>query len=142
MRLDPDEARRRFAEARVARMATVRSDGRPHIVPVTFVVRGDRIEMAVDAKPKLSTNLQRLRNVAANAAVAVLVDHYADDWRALWWVRADGDARLVSSFEERRALVERLLEKYPQHGPSSGVFGAAVVVDVAQWSGWAFAGAG
>jgi Pyridoxamine 5'-phosphate oxidase len=71
----PHQARRRFAAARVARLATADAAGRPHIVPVTFAVDGDVVYSAVDAKPKRGTALKRLANVAANPAVALLVDH-------------------------------------------------------------------
>jgi PPOX class probable F420-dependent enzyme len=91
----PDQARQRFAAAGVARLATADAAGRPHIVPVTFAVDGDVVYSAVDAKPKRSTALKRLANVAANPAVALLVDHYADDWNELWWVRAYGTGRVV-----------------------------------------------
>ena len=88
--MTPHQARRRFAAARVARLATADAAGRPHIVPITFAVDGDVVYSAVDAKPKRRTALKRLANIAANPAVALLVDHYADDWNELWWVRADG----------------------------------------------------
>ncbi len=91
-----DEARARFAAARVARLATAGADGRPHLVPVVFAVSGDIIYSAVDAKPKRTTALRRLANVRQNPAVALLVDHYVDDdWGALWWVRADGRGRVL-----------------------------------------------
>jgi PPOX class probable F420-dependent enzyme len=97
----PHQARRRFAAARVARLATADAAGRPHIVPVTFAVDGDVVYSAVDAKPKRGTALKRLANVAANPAVALLVDHYADDWNELWWVRADGTGRVVDPEDPR-----------------------------------------
>lgn len=83
-------------EARVARLSTTRADGRPHVVPMTFALlsggeHADALVTAVDAKPKRTTDLQRLRNIAANPAVSVLVDHYDDDWTQLWWVRARRD---------------------------------------------------
>src|SRR5215203_583524 len=87
--VSPHQARRRFAAARVARLATADVAGRPHIVPVTFAVDGDIVYSAVDAKPKRRIALKRLANVAVNPAVALLVDHYADDWNELWWVRAE-----------------------------------------------------
>src|SRR5215472_5832016 len=96
MRLTEQEARRRFGSARVARLATVTPDGRPHIVPVTFAVDGEMIYTAVDAKPKSTTDLRRLDNMRAHPDVAVLADHYADDWTELWWVRADGRAEIVA----------------------------------------------
>jgi PPOX class probable F420-dependent enzyme len=92
----PAEARRRFAAARVARLATADADGRPHLVPVVFVVEGDCVYSVVDAKPKRTTALRRLANVAENPAAALLVDHYDDaDWGALWWVRAEGRGRVL-----------------------------------------------
>ncbi|MET0817185.1 MAG: TIGR03668 family PPOX class F420-dependent oxidoreductase, partial [Solirubrobacteraceae bacterium] len=90
------EARERLAGARVARLATAAADGRPHVVPCTFAVLGeDTIVSAVDHKPKRTTALRRLANIAANPRVAVLADHYEDDWDALWWARADGVARVL-----------------------------------------------
>src|SRR5690348_8190323 len=92
-----EEARRRFAGQRVARLATADPAGRPHLVPVVFAVLGPTIYTAVDAKPKRHTALRRLANVAANPRVALLADHYEDDWDALWWVRADGTARVLDA---------------------------------------------
>src|SRR3984957_10362018 len=85
MRLDAGAARQRFAGARVARLATAGLDGQPHLVPFTFALgrhpgQEDRIYSAVDAKPKSTTDLRRLRNIRANPRVAVLADHYEDDW--------------------------------------------------------------
>jgi PPOX class probable F420-dependent enzyme len=133
----PDEARARFAAARVARLATVGADGRPHLVPIVFAVDDDQIYSVVDAKPKRTTALRRLANVRKNPAVAVLADYYEDaDWEALWWVRADGTGRIVDpgGDEGRRALA-RLAERYPQLQPTGDV----LVVDVDRWSGWAAA---
>jgi len=91
MRLGEAEIRRRLGEARVAYLATVSAHGRPHLVPVTFDLTGSAIVIAVDQKPKSTTNLRRLGNIAANERVAVLAEHYDDDrWSALWWVRATG----------------------------------------------------
>ena len=136
--MTPDQARQRFAAARVARLATADAAGRPHIVPVTFAVDGDVVYSAVDAKPKRSTALKRLANIAANPAVALLVDHYADDWNELWWVRADGTARVVDPEgpEGVRAL-SLLADRYPRFAAR----GTVVAVDVRRWSGWAAAAA-
>lgn len=102
--------------ARVARLATVRPDGRPHLVPITFALVDDEtLVFAVDAKPKRSTDLQRLRNIEAHPSVSVLVDSYGDDWSALWWVRLDGVAEMVRSEPRRSQLVEPLVTKYEQY---------------------------
>ena len=133
----PAEARERFSAARVARLATADARGRPHLVPVVFAVDGDRIYSAVDAKPKRTTALRRLRNVAENPFVALLVDHYDDaDWGALWWVRAEGRGRVLEVDDpEARRAVELLRARYPQQR----VVGAVLAVDVERWSGWSAA---
>ena len=68
--MDQARARRHLDEAVVARLATVGNDGNPHLVPVTFAREGDSVYFAVDQKPKRTTNLRRLRNIAAHSAVA------------------------------------------------------------------------
>jgi len=134
----PDEARSRFAAARVARLATVDARGTPHIVPVTFALEGDRIVTAVDAKPKRSTRLRRLGNVAANPRVSLLVDEYGEDWRHLWWARADGAARIGEDGPELTRAFDVLRDRYPQYRTVELV-GPAVVVDVDRWVGWSAA---
>jgi PPOX class probable F420-dependent enzyme len=131
----PAQARARFAAARVARLATADAAGRPHVVPVVFAVDGDHIYTVVDAKPKRTTALRRLRNVAENPAVALLVDHYDDaDWDALWWVRADGRGRVLDPAvdEEARRAVALLGVRYRQQRAA----GSVLAVDVERWSGW------
>ena len=138
------EARERFAAARVARLATADAAGRPHVVPVVFAVDGDVIYTVVDAKPKRTTALRRLANVAENPRVSLLADHYEEDWGALWWARGDGVARVLdraSGVEAERTEAERavalLRERYPQQRAA----GAVLAVDVQRWSGWSAASA-
>ncbi len=102
--------RRRVTDARVARLATVTPEGRPHVVPCCFVLAGDRdvLYSAVDGKPKSTLALRRLANIRANPHASLLVDHYADDWSALWWVRVDGAARLVTEGNERDDAISAL----------------------------------
>jgi PPOX class probable F420-dependent enzyme len=128
------EARARFAAARVARLATADAAGRPHLVPITFAVAGDRIYSVVDAKPKRTRALRRLANVRENPAVSLLVDHYDDaDWSALWWVRAEGVARVLdASGPEAEQAIALLRARYPQQR----AVGPVLAVDVARWSGW------
>jgi PPOX class probable F420-dependent enzyme len=121
-----------FAAARVARLATVKADGAPHVVPIVFAVGGDTIFSAVDAKPKRHTRLQRLVNIWHESRVSVLVDHYDEDWSLLWWVRADGDARVL---ETSAAALRELTAKYPQYRvtPPPGPF---LEIQVRRWSSW------
>jgi PPOX class probable F420-dependent enzyme len=132
--MTPDEARARMSGARVAHLATAGADGRPHVVPCTFAVLGDTIVSAVDHKPKRTTALRRLANIGANPHVALLADQYDEDWRALWWARADGIARVTEEAEpELRAALVARYPQYADHPPD----GALIVVAVERWSGWA-----
>lgn len=131
------EARARFAAARVARLATIRPGGGPHLVPVVFAVHDSAVVLIVDEKPKRTKELQRLVNVQTEPRVSLLADHYEDDWGSLWWVRADGRARVVEDGPERDRAVALLQAKYPQYAASPPT-GPAVVVDVESWRWWSF----
>jgi PPOX class probable F420-dependent enzyme len=134
--LDADESRHRFAQARVARLATVTADGDPHLVPVVFAVAGSTVVIAVDHKPKASRDLRRLANIAAHPSVTLLVDHYDDDWSTLWWVRADGTAQVTDDPAEMTAPIDALVAKYPQYTERRPA-GPVIAVRVHQWRGWA-----
>jgi PPOX class probable F420-dependent enzyme len=138
--MDGAEARRRFATSTVARLATVGYSGDPHLVPITFALIGETtLVTAVDHKPKRTTALRRLANIAANPQVSVLVDHYEDDWDRLWWARADGRARVVPAGQEpelRATALSALRGRYRQYlrQPPEGDL---IVVEVERFSGWA-----
>lgn len=135
MRLDADEARRRFGPSRVARLATSDESGQPHLVPIVFALAaGDVVYSAVDRKAKTTTALKRLANIASNPRVSVLADYYDEDWTALWWVRADGNARLAADGEAGEAL-DLLTGKYP-HYVDDPPPGPVLAVDVRSWTGW------
>lgn len=136
MRLDTAACRERFAAARVARLATAGPDNQPHIVPVTFALSGDTIVTAIDQKPKTTTSLRRLRNIAENPRVSLLADHYADDWTELWWVRADGAARMVHD-EVRLAAIRALAAKYAQYRDDPPR-GPVIEIEVRSWRGWSY----
>lgn len=129
------DARVRFAQAQVARLATAASDGRPHLVPVVFAVLDEVIYTAVDDKPKTTGRLRRLTNIAHNPQVSVLVDQYADDWTQLWWVRADGVAMVHHSGAAMRTGQDLLRAKYPQY-QSVGLPGPVIAIAVERWSSW------
>jgi PPOX class probable F420-dependent enzyme len=125
-------ARERFAAARVARLATAGPNG-PHIVPIVFAVAGDVIYHAVDHKPKRTTALKRLANLRADPRVSVLADGYDEDWERLWWVRADGTARILPAGHAE--AIELLRERYPQYADRPPE-GPVVAIDVTRWSEW------
>ena len=138
MLLSEPESRARFIAAPSAVLATADGDGRPHVVPVTFAVLDDHLWIAVDDKPKRTTDLRRLRNIAANPRVSLLVDHYDDDWTRLWWTRADGTAR-VTAFDELDGRLLAALQRRYSHYVTNPPSGAVIDVDVERWSGWSFA---
>jgi PPOX class probable F420-dependent enzyme len=132
-----DEARMRqlVATARVGRLATLAPGGRLHLVPICFALHGDVLYSAVDEKPKRSRRLQRIENVRVHPDVAVLVDHYEEDWSRLWWVRLRGSGRLVEHGQELEAALRLLAEKYAQYQerPPPGPV-LAIVID--EWRAW------
>ena len=130
-----DEARARVNAARVGRLASVDRTGRPHVVPICFVLSRDRVVSVIDDKPKRTMRLRRLENVKQNPDVQLIVDHYEDDWSALWWVRISGRARVAESGTTRDEAIHLLARKYSQyreHPPT----GPVLVIDVTGISGW------
>ena len=85
-------------------------------MPICFALAGDVLYSAVDQKPKRSRDLRRLRNMRERRWATVLVDHYEEDWSALWWVRLRGRARVLDDGEESR----RALAASPRSTPSTG----------------------
>jgi PPOX class probable F420-dependent enzyme len=130
----PDLARR-VAEARVARLATIDRDGRPHLVPFCFALAGEVLYSAVDRKPKRSRDLRRLRNLRERGWATVLVDHYEEDWSALWWVRLRCRARVLDDGEEAAEALALLAGKYPQYRREPPP-GPVIALDVTEWRSW------
>jgi PPOX class probable F420-dependent enzyme len=133
--MDSETMRGLVSPAPVGRLATVRSDGHPHVVPICFVITDDVVYSAVDHKPKRHRQLQRVSNITATGTASLLVDEYDDDWSRLWWVRLDGRARLVDDATEAERAIRGLSDKYPQYRdqPPSG---PVLAVDVERWVGW------
>ena len=104
-----------LAAARVGRLATADADGRPLVVPICFVLDGDRLYSAVDAKPKRTRELRRLRNIAENPRVCLVVDEYDEDWTRLRYVIVEGRADILSGGEEFTRAIDRLVAKYSQY---------------------------
>lgn len=134
--LDDAQRRQRLAGAPVARLATLRADGTPRLVPFTFVLLGDVVCSAVDdVKPKRSTRLARLDDVRRDPRVALVADHYADDWSALWWVRVDGTAEVHETGPLWGDALAALVAKYPQYA-AAPPDGPVLVITPDRWSGW------
>lgn len=133
--MDDEQARSRVQAAQVARLATIDANGRPHLVPIVFVLDHETLYTAVDAKPKRSRRLRRIENARQRPDVAVLIDHYGDDWSRLWWVRVDGRARVLGSGAEAERALRLLAAKYtvyrrdPPHPP-------VLAIDISEWRSW------
>lgn len=134
--------RRRVAQARVGRLATLGNASQPHLVPVCFALAGEQLITAVDKKPKSTTWLKRLDNVRLHPAVSVLIDHFEEDWVRLWWVRLDGRARVLEDGPELEQLLTPLHDKYRGHYGLHPPLGPAIVVDITRWVGWSASGTG
>jgi PPOX class probable F420-dependent enzyme len=124
--------------ARVGRLATSGADGQPHVVPVCFALAGDRIYWAVDDKPKRSRGLRRLRNIAENPRVCLVVDVWDEDWTRLCWVMAEGHAAIVDDRDERARALDALVAKYPQYAAMrlTATAGDVVAIVPARVIGW------
>jgi PPOX class probable F420-dependent enzyme len=113
----------------------VTAAGTAHVVPLCFALVADVIYSGVDHKPKRSPRLRRIANVVATGSASVLVDHFEEDWSALWWVRVDGTGRLVEDRAEADVAIAALQNKYPQyeqHPPGYPL----VAIDIQRWTSW------
>lgn len=153
MRLDRDEAWSRLAGADHAILATVHAERGADAVPVVFATDGSAggglpddggagpplVAIPVDrVKPKVSTRLQRERNLAADPRATLLVEHWdAADWSRLWWVRA-GLRRVADPPADRvERLTAALAGRYPQYADRP--FADVLVLEVTDLVGWSAA---
>lgn len=130
------EARARFAAARVGRLGTVDADHTPHLVPAVFAVHGDAVYTAVDHKPKTTRRLRRLDDVATTGRAGLVVDHYEEDWSALWWVRVDGAAAVIAADTiEGAVAIDTLVAKYRQYRDLRPA-GPLIAIRELRWRWW------
>lgn len=133
--MNEETARERVRTAKVARLATIDPDGRPHLVPIVFVLEGETLYTAVDAKPKRSRRLRRIENARARSDVALLFDHFEDDWTRLWWIRLRGRARVLDGGPEAERALQLLTEKYEQYRRERPGL-PVLAVDIREWRRW------
>jgi len=109
-------------------------------VPVCFVLLGETLYHAIDAKPKATgpRRLRRVRNVRANPVAALLVDHYVEDWRRLWYALFSGRARVIEQGPEQQRAIAALRRKYLQYRTTLPLRSDALVIaiDVRRLSHW------
>jgi PPOX class probable F420-dependent enzyme len=125
-------------ERRIAHLATADRAGVPHVVPVCFVVSGRTLYVTIDRKPKRQPPrlLKRLRNIAENAQVAVVVDRYEEDWGRLGWVMLTGCADILAQGEEHDAAQDLLRGRYPQLAAMQIAELPVIAVRIARVTSW------
>lgn len=116
-------------------LVTLRPNGQPHVVPVTYALAGNSVVTMIDHKPKTTDRLQRLINIENNPVATLMSDHYSEDWNALWWVRVDGEASIHIGgrvWEESAAALRAKYGQYAENSPR----GPAVVISVDRVTSW------
>ncbi len=130
-RLTDDQVDQLLTRWPVARLATVGAGGRPHVVPIVFAACDGAIWTGVDGKPKAGGELARVRHLRSDPRVTLLLDHYSEDWRELWWVRLEGQGSLRGAEGEAERRAERALrDKYPQYRDTPLFRGAPALIRV------------
>jgi len=94
---------------RVCRVATTGAAGIPHVVPVCHALSGGKLLIAS------GDNARKVKNIAENARVTVVVDAYSDTWSTLRGVMIQGRARLIARGPRFRRGRDLLYRKYPQY---------------------------
>ena len=123
---------------RVARLASASAGGAPHVVPVCFALAGETVYITVDEKPKRRPGgtLARIRNLRENPAVALVADHYEEDWRRLAWVMLRGRAEILHEGEEHDRAQDMLRARYPQYRDMALAALPVIAIRVARVASW------
>ena len=136
--MDPRTVRLHLSTTTVARLATVDKMGTPHLVPIVFAADQHTVYTPIDHKPKRTTELKRLANIADNPRVSVLLDHYEEDWSALWWIRLDGTASVIDDGPEWHSAIALLAAKY-EHYKSHPLTDMIIKIHIKNTTTWAAA---
>ena len=126
--------------ARVARLATIASSGRPHLVPVCFAWYDGNFAIAVDEKPKRPGALARVRNIQRDRRVTLLIDHYDENWSQLAWLRIEGEAAVQDRGASRPKILAALRARYPQYRSMDLESRPLILIAPSRIVSWRFAG--
>ncbi|MDQ3854169.1 MAG: TIGR03668 family PPOX class F420-dependent oxidoreductase [Thermoproteota archaeon] len=137
----PSDVEEFIERARVARLATIDSEFKPHLVPVVFVFDGNHFFIPIDEKRKTAkpAKLKRIRNIQDNPNVALLIDEYSEDWTKLAFVMIQGKASIASITQgniQLREAYKKLVMKYLQY-EKVGIGEMCIIIapeKVASWS--------
>jgi PPOX class probable F420-dependent enzyme len=131
-----------LAQGRVGHLGTADAAGQPLVLPCCYAWDGRALYSAIDAKPKRGAPraLRRLRNIAENPRVSVVIDHWDEDWRRLRWVLIQGRADILTAGPEYERAADLLLDKYPQYrqmglAREQGLMIRVTPARISHWSG-------
>ena len=104
-------------QSRHAYLSTASCAGTPHLIPICFAFDGQHFYSVIDRKPKraIGKPLKRIRNIASNPRIALLLDHYEEDWRRLWYLLVLGSARVLQQDDSYTSALVLLKNKYSQY---------------------------
>ena len=123
---------------RLAHLATVDRHHHPHVIPIVYAYDGEQLYTPLDAKPKRVGvyRLRRVQNIQANPRVAIIIDHYDEDWQKLAWVQLRGQARLVESGPDHQTGITLLEAKYPQYTTMPLKQRPLIAIHITHLNGW------
>jgi PPOX class probable F420-dependent enzyme len=122
---------------RVAHLATADRNGSPHVIPICYAVAEDKLYIAIDEKPKRRDQpLKRLRNIIENPVVAVIVDHYEEDWSRLGWVLLRGRATVLHDGHEFTTGLALLRGRYSQYASMNLETNPLIAVHIERVTSW------
>tara|TARA_R110002110_G_scaffold317980_1_gene530734 strand:+ start:2040 stop:2480 length:441 start_codon:yes stop_codon:yes gene_type:complete len=140
MKLDSDNALARLAAHDHGVLCTLHAERGVDAVPVAYAIdEYGYVGVPLDTvKPKVSTRLQRQRNLENDPRATLLGEQWdRDDWSQLWWVRAE--LRWQGNDPDReRSLGAQLAERYPQYQDQP--FSRILVFNIVGVTGWAAGG--
>lgn len=131
-----DEERNFLAARRVAHLATASTGAMPHVVPVCYALDAATLYITIDRKPKTGRPLKRLAIIAENAAVAVVVDRYDEDWTRLGWVMLQGAAEILTAGAEHDTAQALLCARYPQIANMDIAALPVIAIRIARATSW------
>jgi len=97
---------------RVARVATVGSNGVAHNVPVCPVFENNKIYFGTER------GARKARNIEGNPNVTMVFDDYTEAWEYLRGVMLQGKARIINR-KEFREIRKKIYAKYSQYEQSA-----------------------
>ncbi|MBV8702809.1 MAG: TIGR03668 family PPOX class F420-dependent oxidoreductase [Acetobacteraceae bacterium] len=132
-----DRERRFLLARRLGHLATADRSGAPHVVPVCYALGEAALYVTVDEKPKRQDRpLKRLRNIAENPRVALVVDRWDEDWRRLGWVMLRGRAEVLAEGLEHDRAQALLRARYPQYAGMDLAPLPVIALRVARVTSW------